>query len=164
MLIAPNLWLLLMKTKPFPTLIPSLRSPYEEVGGIVHFGRMLDKIRLHQAAKLPADWVEAMGSTKGLDGRCCRFLHVEYSVLKAEALRGGRDDDILAWALAKGRRPSEDEIEVWNGFMTKLGWRDKITERVHFRLEEVGQPIGVVVTMFDFIDLDEGRPVRFPPT
>ena len=41
------------------THIPGLRSPYDTVGGIVQFGRMLDKIRLHAAGKLPAAWVEA---------------------------------------------------------------------------------------------------------
>ena len=45
----------------------------------------------------------------------------------------------------------------WNGFMTKLGWRDGVTERVNFRLAEIGLPPGSVQTMFEFIDLDEGR-------
>jgi hypothetical protein len=43
----------------------------------------------------------------------------------------------------------------------KMGWRDSYIERLHFRLNEVGLPIGSVLTMFDFIDLDEGRPPRF---
>jgi hypothetical protein len=30
-----------------------------------------------------------------------------------------------------------------------------------FRLREAGIPIGSVLTMFDFIDLDEGRPLGF---
>ena len=32
------------------------RSSFEKVGGIVYFGRMLDKIRLHSAGRLPAGW------------------------------------------------------------------------------------------------------------
>lgn len=131
------------------------------VGGIVHFGRMLDKIRLHRAGALPPAWVESKGSPKGFDGRCCRFLGVDYAALESEALKGGTDEAVLAWALARGRKPSEEEIEIWNGFMMKLGWRDKITERVHLRLREIGLQPGVVETMFDFIDLDEGRPPRF---
>lgn len=59
------------------THIPGLRSPYDTVGGIVQFGRMLDKIRLHAAGKLPAAWVEAMGVPRGYDARCCRFLHID---------------------------------------------------------------------------------------
>ena len=33
--------------------IPGLRSSFEKVGGIVYFGRMLDKIRLNAAGRLP---------------------------------------------------------------------------------------------------------------
>jgi hypothetical protein len=39
----------------YPTIIPGLRSPSVMVGGLVDFGRMLDKIRLAAAGKLPAD-------------------------------------------------------------------------------------------------------------
>jgi hypothetical protein len=36
--------------------IESLRSPYQKLGGLYHFGRMLDKIRLHQAGQLPTEY------------------------------------------------------------------------------------------------------------
>jgi hypothetical protein len=147
--------------KTTPTIIPNLRSPYEQVGGIFHFGRMLDKIRLHQAGKLPPDWVSAKGSAVGFDGRTCRLLQVEYVAIEAEALKGGTDEELLAWAFEHGVKPGELEIEYWNAFMMKMGWRDNYTERVHFRLKEVGLPPGSVLTMFDFIDLDEGRPPRW---
>ena len=42
--------------------IPGLRSPREKVGGILHFGRMLDKIRLSDQRKLPSEWLAAKGS------------------------------------------------------------------------------------------------------
>jgi hypothetical protein len=142
------------------TLIPGLRSPYDTIGGIVHFGRMLDKIRLEAAGKLPEGWAQATGISGGFDARCCHFLGVDYADLKAETLKGSSDEEILAWAMARGRRPDEEDIEVWNGFMTKLGWRDAVAARVRFRLEESGFPPDAVETMFDFIELDEGRPVR----
>jgi hypothetical protein len=37
------------------------RSPHEKVGGIVHFGRMLDKIRLKAAGELHPDLHENIG-------------------------------------------------------------------------------------------------------
>jgi gluconokinase len=91
------------------------------------------------------------------DSRCCKFLHLDYAALEAETLNGGSDEQLLAWAFAHGRRPTEDEIEVWNGFMTKRGWRDAGTQRLHERLAEIGLPPDTVPTMFEFIDLDEGR-------
>ena len=64
---------------------------------------------------------------------------------------------LLAWAYTNGRQPSDEEIEVWNGFMTKRGWRDAGTQRLNERLAEIGLEPGSVQTMFEFIDLDEGR-------
>lgn len=143
-----------------PTIIPDLRSPYDPVGGIVAFGRMLDKIRLHEEGKLPEDWVAAMGSARGWDTRCCRLLGIDYQVLRAEVLKGGPDEEILEWAFLHGHKPSEEQIEVWNGFMVKMGWRDSYSERLFFRLDESGLPLDTVQTMFDFIEIDEGRQPR----
>lgn len=144
-----------------PTLIADLRSPYETLGGIVHFGRMLDKIRLHRDGKLPPAWVTALGSNQGLDGRCCRFLQIEFGALQRETLKGATDEALLGWSFLRGHKPGDEEIEIWNGFMMKLGWRDALTGRLHIRLGEIGQPVGAALTLFDFIDLDEGRPARF---
>jgi len=143
----------------YPTLIPGLRSPSAQINGLVYFGRMLDKIRLAAAGKLPAGWQAARGATnKGsFDERCCTFLHLDYAALEAETLKGGADADLLKWAYAHGRQPSEGEIEVWNAFMMKRGWRDAGTQRLNERLAEIGLPPGAVQTMFEFIDVDEGR-------
>lgn len=92
------------------------------------------------------------------DARCCRFLGVSYTALEAETLKGGKTDaELLEWAFQRGRRPNEEEIEMWNAFMTKRGWRDAGTQRLNERLAEIGLPPGAVATMFEFIDLDEGR-------
>jgi len=143
----------------YPTIIPGLRSPSDQVKGLVYFGRMLDKIRLAAAGKLPEGWQAARGVTmKGtFDWRCCRFLQIDYAALEAETLKGGSDEALLEWAFEHGRRPSDEEIEIWNAFMLKRGWRDAGTQRLQERLAEIGLPPGTVETMFEFIDLDEGR-------
>jgi gluconokinase len=144
----------------YPTIIPGLRSPSDQVNGIVYFGRMLDKIRLAAAGKLPPAWQAPRGtSMKGVfDWRCCQFLKIDYAALEAETLKNDKSDaELLAWAFAHGRQPDDQEIEVWNGFMTKRGWRDAGTPRLHERLAEIGLPPDTVPTMFEFIDLDEGR-------
>lgn len=142
-----------------PTIIPGLRSPFEQTGGIVYFGRMLDKVRLHAQGLLPEEWVKSLGESYAntFDSRCCKFLGIGYDALRERVLAGGSDDEILEWAFSHGRRPSEEEIEVWNAFMTKRGWRDAGTARLHERLAEIGLPPDAVSTMFEFIDLDEGR-------
>jgi hypothetical protein len=142
--------------------VPGLRSPYDQVGGIVYFGRMLDKIRLHSKGALPADYTDMVGDKPGVfDRRCVLFLYIDYEALKNRTLEGGSDEELLAWAFEHGRKPSEEEIEVWNGFMTKRGWRDSARDRLIFRLDEAGLPHDTgLETMFDFIDADEGRPQR----
>ena len=143
----------------YPTIIPGLRSPFDQLKGIVHFGRMLDKIRLFDSGKLPEGWHAVRGTTAktSFDARCCRFLHIDYAALEKETLKGGSDEQLLEWAFKNGRQPNEDEIEIWNAFMMKRGWRDSGTQRLHERLAEIGLPPGTVETMFEFIDLDEGR-------
>lgn len=144
----------------YPTLIPGLRSPHDQVNGLVYFGRMLDKMRLAATGKLPPDWEAARGtkSKTSFDARCCRFLQMGYAALEAETLKGGKsDEELLEWTFQHGRRPGQEEIEIWNAFMTKRGWRDAGSQRLKERLAEIGLPPGTVQTMFDFIDLDEGR-------
>ncbi len=140
-----------MTTKPFPA-----RSPAEKVGGIVHFGRMIDKIRAHARGELSEDHERQLG--KGFDGRCVRFLRLKYEDLAARAKEGGADEELLAWAFEKGRKPSEEEIEIWNEFMRKCGWNDDITEALERRKRESGLTNrDDIQTMFQYIDADEGR-------
>jgi hypothetical protein len=145
--------------QPYPTIIQGLRSPSEQVKGLVYFGRMLDKIRLAAKGKLPDDWQAARGMAypTSFDARCCRFLGIDYKALEAETLKGKTDEELLEWAFKNGRKPTDEEIEIWNSFMSKRGWRDAGTQRLHERLAEIGLPPGTVETMFEFIDLDEGR-------
>lgn len=140
-----------MATKPFPA-----RSPAEKVGGIFHFGRMIDKIRAHARGELPEDHVPQLG--KGFDGRCVRFLGLNYEEVAARAKEGGSDEELLAWALQNGRKPSEEEIEIWNEFMRKCGWNDDVTETLERRKAESGLTSrDDIRTMFQYIDADEGR-------
>jgi gluconokinase len=132
-------------------------SPYESLQGIVYFPRMLDKIRIHAAGNLPEGYLPHLGS--GFDGRCLNFLHVQYEAVRQLVLAGDSDEDILDWCFTNGRQPTEEEIEIWSDFMRKRGWRDEASERITFRLKESGLESRdkEAVTMFDFIDLDEGR-------
>lgn len=140
--------------------VPGLRSPYHKVGRIVYFGRMLDKIRLHAAGKLPADYVGNLGDSKPrmFDWRCCQFLRVSYEDLKTCVLVGDRNDgQVLEWAEQRGGRRTDEECNIWNGFMIKRGWRDAGAAMVAQRIRENGFESKTILTMFDFIDYDEGR-------
>ena len=131
-------------------------SAYAKAGGMAYFPRMLSKIRLHAAGELPADYHANLG--KGGDGFCASFLRVDYDALTTRGLAGGTDEDILEWCFENGRRLSQDDKFVWNGFILKLGWNDPATPR----LQKVKAANGLahrddIQTMPDFFDVDEGR-------
>ena len=133
-----------------------LRSPSAKVGGLVYFGRMLDKIRSHAKGELPSDYQANLG--KGFDGSCTRFLRVNYDELVERVKQGGTHNEILQWCFSTGRHPSEDEIHIWNEFMRKRGWNDEVSETLKRRKKEAGMAgRSEIETMFTFIDADEGR-------
>jgi hypothetical protein len=135
-----------------------IRSPTAKVGGIVYFGRMLDKIKAHARGELPGDYRPNLG--RGFDDACVRFLHVNYDRLAERVRQGGSDDEILAWCFSFGRQPSDDEIHIWNEFMRKRGWNDELSDTLRRRKKEAGMAgRSEIETMFAFIDADEGRGV-----
>lgn len=136
------------------------RSPRDLVGGIVVFGRILDKIR-HFAREgvLPEGY--HLGPIEGMrtfDDRVCRFLGVDYEVLRARTLEGGSDEEVLEWCFANGRRPDAEQVEVWNTFMLKRGWRDAASAGLERQKAEAGLAHRTdIVVFFDLMDVEEGR-------
>ena len=133
-----------------------IRSPSAKVGGLVYFARMLDKIRAHEKKELPPDYHANLG--RGFDEFCTKFLNVHYHDVVRRVKEGSSDEEILWWCFDNGRRPSENEIYIWNEFMRKRGWNDEITETLNRRKKEAGMAgRSEIDTMFAFIDVDEGR-------
>ena len=136
-----------------------IRSPYAATGGIVTFARIVDKIRLAAEGKLPEGYhVGFMEGNRTFDDRLCRFLGIEWEAFAARVLAGGSDEELLEWAFVNGRRPDQEQIDIWNGFMTKRGWRDSgtpsfITSKAEAGLSERDD----LVTFFDLMDVEEGR-------
>ncbi|MDO8543103.1 MAG: DUF5069 domain-containing protein [Opitutaceae bacterium] len=139
------------------SIVSGLRSPYVKTGRIVYFARMLDKIRLQHAGRLPAaEYAANLG--QGFDARCCSLLRVGYDDLKTRTLAGDLSDaQLLAWAEERGGRRTDEECEVWNGFMMKRGWRDAAADVLARRIRESALEDKSIFTMFDYIDFDEGR-------
>jgi Domain of unknown function (DUF5069) len=139
-----------------------IRSPNAKTGGIVHFARMLDKIRVHAKGELAAEYQANLG--RGFDGDCTTFLNVDYNQLAGQAKEGRTDEEILEWCFQNGRRPSDREIFIWNEFMRKRGWNDEISEILTRRKKETGMAgRSEIRTMFAFIDADEGRSLLGSP-
>ncbi|MES2507214.1 MAG: DUF5069 domain-containing protein [Verrucomicrobiota bacterium] len=136
-----------------------LRSPRDTVGGIMVFGRILDKIRLHAKDGLPPGYhLDVIAGSRTFDDRICCLLGVNFADLSERTLAGGTDEEVLEWCFQKGQRPDKEHVEIFNGFMMKRGWRDAATPGLIKQREEAG--LGQredIVTFFDLMDVEEGR-------
>jgi Domain of unknown function (DUF5069) len=134
-------------------------SDYKETKGLIYFARMLDKIRLRAEGRLPDDYFTGVDEDPTLfDARCTRFLSVDYDALARRTLQGGSDEEILEWSFQHGRRPSEEEIKIWNAFIAKRGWRDDASADLQAAKERAGwSNRDDIQTWLDLHDAEEGR-------
>lgn len=138
--------------------VEGLRSPYDKTaGGLHHLGRMLDKIRLRQADRLPEDFHRNYGLSVGLDGQLCGFLNVTFEEVAARVAQGGPDEELVEWIFARGLRPSRAQALVWNEHARKLGWNDRISAFVAKIKAEAGMTAHPACTTFELIEISEGR-------
>lgn len=136
-----------------------LRSPRHLTGGIVILARVIDKIRLDAEGKLPAGYhVGIVPGNRTFDDRLCKFLDVNFEDLAARVLEGGTDEDILDWCFVRGRKPDAEQIEIWNTFLIKRGWRDSGSAGLEKNKAEAGLAHrDDILTYFDLMDVEEGR-------
>ena len=139
--------------------IDGIKGCYEKTLGLFYFARMCSKIRLHVEGKLPPDYFSMLGN--GFDGRTCRYLRVNYEDVKAQVLNGLSDESVLEWCYGQGRRLTDEEVLIYNSFMSKRGWRDDETDDyIPSLIQEYGiddNDAPHVITDFDAIEIDEGR-------
>ncbi len=131
-------------------------SPRDEVQGYVYLARLCSKVRLHASGDLDPEFHPNMG--QAMDAWTCQFLHVDYTDVQRVILNGASDEDVLMWCWENGRKPAAYELEWWNSFMRNRGFRDDLTEKLHFRKKEAGwQDRNEIQSFFDFLDADDGR-------
>lgn len=123
-------------------------------------GRILDKIRYfaREGSLPPGYHLGFIEGSRTFDDRVCRFLGVSFEDLTKRTLEGGTDEEVLEWCCQNGRSPDAEQIEIWNGFMNKRGWRDAASNGLQKQKEEAG--LGHrddIVVFFDLMDVEEGR-------
>jgi gluconokinase len=76
----------------------------------------------------------------------------------ARTLKGGSNEEILEWCFERGRRPSEEEIKIWNAFLSKRGWRDEASADLQAAKERSGfGGRNDIQTWLDLHDVEEKR-------
>jgi hypothetical protein len=137
------------------------RSLKALVGGIAHFGRFIDKIRLRNTGQIQ----DYNYITVGFDKYLVDFLGIDAKSFEQQVLAGRSDEELLVWVKGNGRKPSEQEIAQWTQALLASGPKDDAArQRFQGRLEEIATKRGVaesslpaVTTWADVIELDEER-------
>lgn len=135
----------------------AIKGCFEKTRGLFYFARMCSKIRLHAQGRLPAAYHAMLG--QGFDGRTCRYLQVCYEDVKALVLSGKTDTEVLDGCFVRGRTLTEEEVLIYNSFISKRGWHDDESDGyIPEMIQQYGLPDnGTVLTDFDLIEMDEGR-------
>lgn len=134
-------------------------TAFAKLGGLYFLPRSLEKIRVHARGELHEEHHEFLG--KGFDGRLCHFLGISYDALKARVLAGGTDEEIWTWIQQNGRKITDVDVLIWNGFAAKRGWRDDATATLEKQKAESGLAHrSDLLTFFDYYEVDEGRAAR----
>ncbi len=138
--------------------VEGFRSPYDKTaGGLHHLGRMLDKIRLMQAGKLPEEYHRNYGLSVGLDGQLCGFLGVKFGEVEARVKEDGTDAEIAEWIFARGLRPNRMQAHVWNECSRKFGWNDAVSKYLANLKQAEGLEHLTAATSFELIEIREER-------
>src|SRR5437667_12705792 len=85
-----------------------IRSPYDKVGDLFYFGRMLDKIRSRRKGELPLEYQVNLG--KGFDKKCVTFLRVRYELVVDYVNYGLSYEAIYESCFGMGTRSSVGEF------------------------------------------------------
>lgn len=133
------------------------RSPRETMCGWMHLPRYIDKIRLHLAGKLHADYQPNFG--KGFDGMWLAAAGVSHEAF-LHIVRGTLCDGQVADWVAKNVRASEAEKQSHAAAMFDYPKAGDLTaqDRLRQRKAQAGlEHRDDIKTFVDFIDADEGR-------
>jgi Domain of unknown function (DUF5069) len=133
------------------------RSARETMDGWVHLPRFIDKIRLHLAGKLPADYQE--NYTKGFDGSWLRAAGVTAEQMVEVVKNSVSDGEVCDW-VRKNVKKSTAEKATFNNFVLNRGTEadPEVQARLKMRKEQAGLSHRTEIKTFvDYIDADEKR-------
>ena len=132
------------------------RSGHERMCGWVYLPRFVDKIRLHLAGKLHADYQENF--TKGFDGAWLKAAGVPADMFIQIVQSTVTDGQVADW-VAKNVKKTEAEKKAFNDFVLNRGRDDDASQaRLKMRKEESGLAHrDDLQTFVDYIDADEKR-------
>ena len=132
------------------------RSPREMMAGWVYLPRFIDKIRLHLAGKLHADYQENF--TKGFDGKWLEDAGVNKDQFIEVVKNSTTDGQVCDWVTKNVKKSDVDKKRFNDHILNRGRDGDEIKARLKMRKEQAGMGNrDDIQTFVDFIDADEKR-------
>ena len=133
------------------------RSPRETMAGWMYLPRYIDKIRLHLAGKLHADYQENLG--KGFDGLWLKYAGVTHEQMLDVVKKSITDGQVCDWVRLNVKKTAADKAAYAKDMLSRpLPGDEAALARLKMRKEQCdGLHRDDVKTFVDAIDLDEKR-------
>jgi hypothetical protein len=145
----------MMTTAQYP------RSIKEQVAGLCHLGRLIDKVRMRNAGLIQ----DYNYLTLGFDKYLLDKLGIKGEDFEQRVLQGGADEEIAEWVQANGKTLTDQEKAEWNQMALTFSPKNEQGQRVFDNYKaEIARKRGVSIdqlprmtSWFELIEHDEGR-------
>jgi hypothetical protein len=133
------------------------RSPRETMDGWSYLPRYIDKIRLHLAGKLHADYQENLG--KGFDGMWLKYAGVTHEQMIEVVQKSITDGEVCDWVRCNVKKSPAEKAAHARDVLSRPKAEDaEAVARLKMRKEQSGLARrDDVKTFVDYIDADEKR-------
>jgi hypothetical protein len=133
------------------------RSPRETMDGWSYLPRYIDKIRLHLAGKLHADYQDNLG--KGFDGFWLKAAGVTHEQFVAVVKNTITDGEVCDWVRKNVKRTAAEKAAHWQDVLSRpLATDASAVARLQMRKEQAGIGNRADIKCFvDMLDADEKR-------
>src|ERR1017187_7739286 len=93
------------------------RSPHETMDGWMYLPRYIDKIRLHLANKLHADYQENLG--KGFDGMWLKCAGVTHEQMMDVVKKSTTDGEVCDWVRQNVKKSPAEKAAHWADVLSR---------------------------------------------
>ena len=133
------------------------RSPRETMDGWMYLPRYVDKIRLHLAGKLHADYQENFG--KGFDGMWLKAAGVAHEQMIGVVKNSITDGEVCDWVRQNVKKSPAEKAALAQDILSRpQAGNAEAVARLKMRKEQAGIAHRDDIRNFvDFIDADEKR-------
>jgi hypothetical protein len=133
------------------------RSPRETMDGWSYLPRYIDKIRLHLAGKLHADYTDNLG--KGFDGMWLKAAGLTHEQFLEVVKHSITDGEVCDWVHQNVKNSPAEKAAHWQNVLSRpLADDPEAIARFKLRKEQSGIAHRDEIKCFvDYIDADEKR-------